>query len=112
MRRWGIPLYVDGIPSALTTLFLESSEKILKSLGLIAIALIVMYSVRTLCRWYVTYQGHMMGARMESGMHHDLFEKFEAYSFSYYDTHNTGEMMSKLYVILDLLIYKCYILFR
>ena len=79
-----------------TTLFLESSEKILKSLGFIALALIVMYAVRTLCRWYVTYQGHMMGARMESGMRHDLFEKFEAFSFSYYDTHNTGEMMSKL----------------
>ena len=79
-----------------TTLFLESSEKILKSLGLIAIALIAMYAIRTLCRWYVTYQGHMMGARMESGMRHDLFEKFEAFSFSYYDTHNTGEMMSKL----------------
>ena len=29
-----------------TTLFLESSGKILKSLGLIAIALIVMYSIR------------------------------------------------------------------
>ena len=79
-----------------TTLFLESSEKILKSLGFIALALIVMYAIRTLCRWYVTYQGHMMGARMESGMRHDLFEKFEAFSFSYYDTHNTGEMMSKL----------------
>ena len=79
-----------------TTLFLESPEKILKSLGLIAIVLIFMYAVRTLCRWYVTYQGHMMGARMESGMRHDLFEKFEAFSFSYYDTHNTGEMMSKL----------------
>ncbi len=78
------------------TLFLESPEKILKSLGFIALALIAMYAVRTLCRWYVTYQGHMMGARMESGMRHDLFEKFEAFSFSYYDSHNTGEMMSKL----------------
>ena len=33
-----------------TTLFLESSEKILKSLGFIALALIVMYVIRTLCR--------------------------------------------------------------
>ena len=38
----------------------------------------------------------MMGARMESQMRHDLFERFEAFSFSYYDTHNTGEMMAKL----------------
>ena len=37
-----------------------------------------------------------MGAKMESGMRKELFERFEAFSFSYYDTHNTGEMMSKL----------------
>ena len=33
---------------------------------------------------------------MESGMRRELFDKFESFSFSYYDTHNTGEMMSKL----------------
>ena len=33
---------------------------------------------------------------MESGMRRDLFDKFEEFSFSYYDSHNTGEMMSKL----------------
>lgn len=77
-------------------LFLQSSDVILKRLGLIAALLIVMYIVRTACRYYVTYQGHMMGARMESTMRRELFERFEASSFSYYDTHNTGEMMSKL----------------
>ncbi|SFB71543.1 ABC transporter ATP-binding protein [Butyrivibrio sp. YAB3001] len=78
------------------TLFLEEPEIIMQRLGIIAVLLIAMYVVRSLCRWYVTYQGHMMGARMESGMRRELFDKFEAFSFSYYDTHNTGEMMSKL----------------
>ncbi|MCR5403644.1 MAG: ABC transporter ATP-binding protein/permease [Butyrivibrio sp.] len=77
-------------------LFLQSSEVILNKLCLIALLLIAMYAVRTACRYYVTYQGHMMGARMESTMRRELFERFEAFSFSYYDTHNTGEMMSKL----------------
>jgi len=79
-----------------STLFLQSKEEILSKLGIIAALLIAMYIVRFLCRYYVTYQGHMMGARMESGMRSELFERFEAFSFSYYDTHNTGEMMSKL----------------
>ena len=78
------------------TLFLESPEIILKRLGAVAAVMLSMYLVRFFCRYYVTYQGHMMGARMESGMRRDLFERFEAFSFSYYDTHNTGEMMSKL----------------
>ncbi len=79
-----------------STLFLEESSVILGRLGTIAFLLIAMYVVRFLCRYYVTYQGHMMGARIESGMRSELFDRFEAFSFSYYDTHNTGEMMSKL----------------
>ena len=79
-----------------STLFLKSPEEILSKLGIIAVALIILYVIRALCRWYVSYQGHMMGAKMESKMRQDLFERFEAFSFSYYDSHNTGEMMSKL----------------
>ena len=78
------------------TLFLEQPSVILGRLGLLAVSLLVLYAIRSLCRYYVTYQGHIMGARMESGMRRDLFDRFEALSFSYYDTHNTGEMMSKL----------------
>ena len=78
------------------TLFLEEPEVILSKLGIIAVLLIAMYLVRSACRYYVSYQGHMMGANMESGMRRELFERYEAFSFSYYDNHNTGEMMSKL----------------
>ncbi|MBE5843933.1 MAG: ABC transporter ATP-binding protein [Butyrivibrio sp.] len=78
------------------TLFLETPDKIISGVIKLAILLLLMYTVRFLCKHYVTYQGHMMGARMESGMRSDLFEKFEQFSFSYYDKNNTGEMMSKL----------------
>ena len=78
------------------TLFLEEPELIMKRIWIIGLLLLVLYFIRFLCRWYVTYWGHMMGAKMESGMRKELFERFEAFSFSYYDTHNTGEMMSKL----------------
>ena len=78
------------------TLFLESPVVILGRLGIIAAVLVGMYLIRSLCRWYVTYQGHMMGSRIESQMRSDLFDRYEALSFSYYDKHNTGEMMSKL----------------
>ncbi|MCR5271548.1 MAG: ABC transporter ATP-binding protein/permease [Lachnospiraceae bacterium] len=78
------------------TLFLESAKEIQSALLTLGIVLFCMYALRSLCKHYVTYQGHMMGARMESGMRRDLFDQFERFSFSYYDTHNTGEMMSKL----------------
>ena len=78
------------------TLFLQAPEVILSKLGLLAALLIVMYIIRSACKYYMSYQGHMMGARMESTMRRQLFDRFESLSFSYYDTHNTGEMMSKL----------------
>ena len=77
-------------------LFKEPAPVILSRLGILTAILLLMYSLRTFCKWYVTYQGHMMGARIESTMRQELFERFEAFSFSYYDSHNTGEMMSKL----------------
>ncbi len=78
------------------TLFLDTPEKIVAGVIKLAIGLLIMYTVRSLCKHYVTYQGHMMGARMESGMRRELFDQFERFSFSYYDKNNTGEMMSKL----------------
>lgn len=78
------------------TLYLDTKEAILNSLWILTAGLIVMYLVRALCRYYVSGQGHIMGARMESDMRQDLFDHYERLSFSYYDKNNTGEMMSKL----------------
>lgn len=78
------------------TFYLQTKEAIYQSLGILAIGLLVMYILRSLCRYYVTAQGHIMGAKMESDMRQDLFDQFERLSFSYYDKNNTGEMMSRL----------------
>ncbi len=78
------------------TLFAGSAEKILSALLPIAIALLAAYVIQTLCKYYVTYAGHMMGARMERDMRKELFDHYERLSFSYYDQNNSGQMMSKL----------------
>lgn len=76
--------------------FLEAPDVILSSLGLILVLFIVLYSVRTFCQWFITSWGHVMGAYMEADMRRDLFEQYQRLSFGYYDTHNTGTMMSKI----------------
>ena len=76
--------------------FTESPSVILGSLGLIALLFIALYAARTGCQWFITYWGHVMGARMEADMRMDLFRQYQRLSFSYYDRNNTGEMMSKL----------------
>lgn len=78
------------------TLFRESPEKILNALLPIGLLLLLMYALQLGCKYYVSYQGHMMGARMERDMRQELFEHYEKLSFSYYDQNNSGQMMSKL----------------
>ena len=76
--------------------FLQPAEVILSSLALIAALLVAMYLVRAACQYFVTSWGHIMGARMEANMRRDLFEQYQRLSFSYFDRHNTGAMMSRL----------------
>ena len=78
------------------TLFTEDPSKILGALLPIGLALLVMYIIQTFCKYYVSYQGHMMGAHMERDMRQKLFDHYERLSFSYYDQNNSGQMMSKL----------------
>ena len=78
------------------TLFTQDKDIILHALPVIAASLFVMYIVQSLCKYYVTYQGHMMGAKMERDMRRELFDHYQELSFSYYSKNNSGQMMSKL----------------
>ena len=88
--------YPQILRTATNTLFTRDSAVILKALPLIAVGLFIMYVIQSLCKYYVTYQGHMMGAHMERDMRQQLFDHYEKLTFSYYDNNNSGQMMSKL----------------
>lgn len=87
------PLFLDYVSN---NLFLRSSLFILKWLPWIAVGMLLIYAVRSFCRSYVSAQGHIMGANMERDMRSDLFDQFQRLSFTYYDKHNTGIMMSRM----------------
>mgnify|MGYP002552286280 CR=1 FL=1 len=78
------------------TLFTQDQSRILHALPVIAGGLFLMYVLQCLCKYYVSYQGHMMGANMERDMRQQLFDHYEELSFSYYSQNNSGQMMSKL----------------
>ena len=78
------------------TLFTQDKDIILHALPVIGISLFVMYIIQSLCKYYVTCQGHMMGAKMERDMRRELFDHYQELSFSYYSKNNSGQMMSKL----------------
>lgn len=88
--------YPQILRTAAKTLFTQNKSMILHALPWIGIGLFLMYVIQSLCKYYVSYQGHMMGANMERDMRQQLFEHYEELSFSYYSQNNSGQMMSKL----------------
>ena len=88
--------YPQILRTMTNTLFTKDSHIILGTLPWIALGLPIMYIIQSLCKYYVSYQGHMMGANMERDMRQRLFDHYEKLSFSYYSRNNSGQMMSKL----------------
>lgn len=88
--------YPQLLRSLTKTLFTGNKSTILGALPWLFLILLMMYTIQSLCKYYVTCQGHIMGAKMERDMRKELFEHYEKLSFSYYSTHNSGQMMSKL----------------
>lgn len=62
-------------------------------MGAIMLALVV---IHTLCNLFVDYQGHMMGALMESDIRRELFEHYQRLSFRFYDDQRTGQLMTRI----------------
>ena len=60
------------------------------------IFLLALYIVRMLLNYFMQFYGHVMGVRMQQHMRRDMFDHLESLSYSYYDDHETGEIMSRI----------------
>ena len=60
------------------------------------LGLFLLYFVRMMLNYFIQYQGHMMGVRMQAQMRSDMFNHLEKLPFSFYDKHETGKIMSRL----------------
>ena len=75
---------------------LESSSPSLEPIYIMAGVMLVLVAVHTLCNMFIDYQGHMMGAMMESDMRLELLEHYHQLSFGFYDEQKTGQLMTRL----------------
>ena len=60
------------------------------------VGLLLLYLLRMLLSYFIQYQGHMMGVRMQAQMRRDMFEHLEKLPFSFFDNHETGKIMSRM----------------
>ena len=88
--------YPQILRGLINSLFQGSAAEIYKALWIVCLGLAGLYALRVVCRYFVAAWGHIMGLRMEARMREDLFDMYQRFSFTYYDQHNTGDLMSRL----------------
>src|SRR5256884_5355921 len=68
----------------------------LNHIYLMGALMLALVGVHTLCTMFIDFQGHVMGARMESDMRGELFEHYQKLSFRFYDEQRTGQLMTRI----------------
>ncbi len=68
----------------------------LDQIYIIGAVMLILLLIHIACTMFVDYQGHMMGAMMESDMRRELFEHYQKLSFSFYDEQKTGQLMTRI----------------
>ena len=65
---------------------------------IISFALILcgLYLVRMGLNYFIQYEGHVMGVRMQAQMRRDMFRNLQRLPYSYYDNNETGKIMSRM----------------
>ena len=74
----------------------EPQNLTLKLILTVGIGYMVLRIIDTLANYYMAYQGHVMGTKMETDMRSDLFRHLEKLSFSYYQNTKIGTLMSRI----------------
>ncbi len=88
-----MPLIVRYITG---TVIYEESGAAWQTILRLSALMIVLLLVELGCNFYITYWGHLMGARMEYGMRNDIFEHYQKLSFTFYDNQKVGQLMSRV----------------
>ena len=77
----------------LNTLIPERNYRMIVVFGL---TLLVLYFIKMMLNYFIQYQGHMMGVYMQARMRTDLFAHLESLPYSFFDTHETGKIMTRM----------------
>ena len=88
-----IPLIIRYITG--TVIFYEADEalNIILKLALLMVGLVLLEAY---CNFFIAYQGHIMGAKMEYDMRNEIFAHYQRLSFNFFDDQKVGQLMSRV----------------
>ena len=58
--------------------------------------LLGIYLLRLLLNYFIQYQGHMIGVKMQAQMRSDMFNHLQKLPYRFYDNNETGKIMSRM----------------
>lgn len=88
-----IPLAVRSITAEIPNMSPETGMHKILVIGAVLIALVL---IQFIANYYITYVGHVMGARMEYDMRAEIFSHYQKLSFSFFDDQKVGQLMSRI----------------
>jgi len=71
-------------------------DQALKIILIISLIMVSLVLVECYSNYFISYYGHVMGAKMEYDMRNEIFEHFQKLSFKFYDNQKTGQLMSRI----------------
>jgi ATP-binding cassette subfamily B protein len=74
----------------------EQSPNTLNQIVGMGAVMLLLIIIHTICNMYVGYQGHVMGAMMERDVRRELFDHTQKLSFTFYDEHKIGQLMTRI----------------
>jgi len=89
-----LPLCANYVTT--TLLAAADAPDILGRINTMGAVMLAILAVQVVAIFFVDYQGHVMGARIEADLRRELFEHCQKLSFSYYDRQRVGQLMSRI----------------
>ena len=89
-----LPLCANHITRRLATL--HSVSALFGEIWVMGAAMLALVAIQAVSTLFVDYQGHVMGATMESALRTALFEHCQKLSFGFFDRQRVGQLMSRI----------------
>ncbi len=61
-----------------------------------SLSLLAVYFIKMLLEYFIQYQGHMVGVKMQAQMRSDMFNHLQKLPYKFYDDNETGKIMSRM----------------
>ena len=88
-----IPLVVRYITSNIAIIKADGDIRLILTIGGVLFGLVL---VNFGSRYFISYVGHVMGAKIEYNMRSEIFAHYQKLSFSFYDEQKVGSLMSRV----------------